>query len=526
MLSTSVKVVRPADNRGLSLKKVHDHSGFALGISDNPGPTKTSGLGLILCSPEYILVYSTVLYDRLNLPRPWNLVPIGKLMRKIIKAAIPLALSTSAITICQFFDVLFLSWYSLEAVAASYPAFLIFWSVLMIFFSSARYINTFISQLSGSRRDHEIGTVLFQGLYIALFGAIFMCFFSWLSPNIFMLLGHPEEVTILQIEYFQALAYSSFFQISIGAYIGFLLGVGRAYFIMLFSIAINLLNILFDYLLIFGNLGFPELGIRGAGYAVLISYAFGFFLYSLVVFSKSNRIKYNISKNIRLSRSTLSSLFYYGIPSALEEFLDDLTWTILVIFSGTLGTLALASTNIAISLFTLVAMPLVGVSEAVRVAVAKHIGSMEISLVKVAVQDAVKISLIYTIPLALFFLFTPQLILFFHTLQGEININSDTYDTITTVLKIVALCALLESLYSIFYGALSGAGDTRRPAVVMFLSCFFVFIPLLIFVKKLPEGGEVAVWIAIAVHLGLVAFYGMYRFLSNKWQHVRLLDRL
>jgi MATE family multidrug resistance protein len=126
-----------------------------------------------------------------------------------MRLAIPLILSTSFWTIQITIDRVLLARYSTEAVAASIPAALLFWTPLILLQSTAAYATTFVAQYTGAGRPHRVGPAVWQGLYFAVLGGLAFLGLLPLAGPLVALGGHDPTVQQLEITYFECLCFSA-----------------------------------------------------------------------------------------------------------------------------------------------------------------------------------------------------------------------------------------------------------------------------------------------------------------------------
>ncbi len=206
--------------------------------------------------------------------------------RSVLSIAVPLILSTGAWSILHFVDRMFLTWYSPEAIAAAMPAGMLNFTIMSLFLGTAGYATTFVAQYHGSGQHQRIGPVLWQGIYIAVAGGILHLLLIPLAGPIFRFVGHEPLVQEYEIVYFQVLCLGATPAIASSAIAGFFSGRGKAWPVMWVNVLATVLNIIMDYALIFGKWGLPELGMKGAAIATVLSACFSFAIY-LILFSRS-----------------------------------------------------------------------------------------------------------------------------------------------------------------------------------------------------------------------------------------------
>ncbi len=197
--------------------------------------------------------------------------------KEVLLISFPLVLSTGAWALQHFFDRMFLTWYSAEALAAAMPAGILNFTIMGLFIGTSGYVGTFVAQYFGAGRHHQIGPVLWQGVYVALIAALIHLFFIPLAGPFFRMVGHEPAVMQLEIIYFQILCLGAGPVVGSMALSTFYSGRGKAWPVVWVNFAATCINTILNYILIFGHLGCPALGIAGAGIATTFSGFFSFF---------------------------------------------------------------------------------------------------------------------------------------------------------------------------------------------------------------------------------------------------------
>ena len=280
--------------------------------------------------------------------------------KEVLAISVPLILSTGAWSILLFVDRMFLSWYSADAIAAALPAGMTSFAMLCLFIGTAAYVNTFVAQYYGAEEEIKIGAIVWQGIYFSFLSLIFIIPAYFLAESFFSVIGHAEAVQHQETIYFKILMYSAMFMVLNNALSSFFSGLGKTMVVMWVSILITVINILLDYFLIFGNFGFPEMGIRGAATASNIAVVIGSAVFLLLIFQKQYRARFAMITSWRFDLSLFNRLIYYGFPNGLRLFLDMTAFTAFLMFVGTVGTREQVATNIAFNIEALAFLPMVG----------------------------------------------------------------------------------------------------------------------------------------------------------------------
>ena len=445
--------------------------------------------------------------------------------REVLVVAIPLILSTATWSIQHFVDRMFLTWYSPETIAAAMPAGMLSFTVISIFMGTAGYVSTFVAQYHGARRFHRIGPVLWQGIYISLFGGLVMLSIIPLAEPAFRLIGHSPQIQQHEIIYFQILCLGGGAYIGSYALSGFFSGRGKTWPVMWVNVATTVVNLVLDYALIFGYWGFPELGIMGAAIATVVAGIFSLLLFFILLFSGENDNRYHTRRGWRLEKDLLGRLLRFGFPSGVQFFLEIGAFTGFVLVVGRLGTASLAATNIAFNINTLAFMPMIGGGIAISVLVGQYLGAQKPDIAQTAVYSGFHLTFIYMASIAATYVLLPDLFVAPFAHQADPEGFAEIYGYSVVLLRFVAIYCLFDTMNIIFCSAIKGAGDTRYVMIMTtFLSVFILIIPVYLTVEVL-EAGLMVAWVfatAYVISLG-VAFY--LRFLGGKWRSMRVIEQ-
>jgi MATE family multidrug resistance protein len=208
------------------------------------------------------------------------------------------------------------------------------------------------------------GLVLSSVLSFLLFGLML------LAKPLMHLMKQPEEVVLLAIPYLDLVAVSLIPLIIFQAFKQFSDGLSMTKFPMYATILANIINIILNYLLIFGKLGFPEMGIVGAAIGTLISRVFMLiFLWWLLHANVKSKFYITNIKIFRLEKSMIKKIIGLGFPSALQMFFEVAIFTAAIWLSGLLGKNAQAANQIALNLSSMTFMVALGLSVAAMVRV-------------------------------------------------------------------------------------------------------------------------------------------------------------
>jgi len=447
-----------------------------------------------------------------------------QIFKEVAIIALPLIISTGSWTIQHFVDRMFLAWFSVESVAASMPAGMLNMLTMSVFTGTAIFTETFVAQYFGAKQYNKIGAVIWHGIYIGIIGGIFHLFLIPLAKPLFHFIGHQQSVSILETIYFQTLCLGAFPVIAAGAIGGYFAGRGKTKQIMFSTIFQTGINIIFDYLLIFGKSGFPALGIRGAGIASVIS-AYWNLIFLIVLTAKSQHHQYQLLTSWRFDKELFSRILKYGIPNGLQGTIDLAGFTIFLLLLGKLGTIPLAATNIAFNINTLAFMPMIGIGMAVSILVGQNIGASNPERAEKITESGFIIVFTYMVILAICYVVIPDIFIKPFSFKADPFEFKKIYQISVILLRFVAFYSLFDAMNVVFSSALRGAGDTRFiMAAVAILSIFVLILPSYIFIILLGKG-IYAGWTIATIYVVLLALMFFLRFKHGKWKKISVIEK-
>ena len=444
--------------------------------------------------------------------------------KDVLKIAIPLILSTGAWSILLFVDRMFLAWYSPEAIAAAMPAGMASFALLCLFIGTAAYVGTFVAQYYGAKESHRIGAIVWQGMYLSIISLILVIPAYFAAELFFNNVGHTPELARLEIDYFKLLMFSAPFLVITNAVSSFFSGLGRTWVVMWVSTLITLINIIFDYLLIFGNYGLPQMGIRGAAIATNIAVITGTCVYLALFFRKSIRTTFNSLIDWRFNNALFRRLLYFGFPNGLRLFIDMSSFSAFLFFIGTLGTQELAASNIAFNINALSFLPMLGLMIAVSVLVGQRIGEKQVDIAERVTWSAMHIAWLFFGSLGLLYVTVPELFIWPFTLQGGMDNIEMSIPLVIILLRFIALFGLFDSMFLVFLGALEGAGDTRfivKMSIVV--SWFLLLLPCYLYMKYFDPDLFV-LWTIITLNVVLYCLVFYWRFRFGPWRQMNVIS--
>lgn len=444
--------------------------------------------------------------------------------RQSLDIGLPLVISMMSSTIMTFTDRMFLGNYSLEALGASLPASITAFLFLSFFLGVVEYIGVFIAQYTGAGQHERVGLALWQGLWFCVPAGIILASLWFVAEPLFAIGGHPKEIQELEVMYFRILTLGGG-PFLIGICLScFFSGRGMTKPVMIVSMIAAIINIPLDYCLINGIGPFPELGIVGAGIATVFGYTLPVFLYGWLVFNKKNEVQFGVWSQRSLDKDIFRRFMKYGLPGGIQFFIDLFAVSFFVFMVGRIGPVELASTNIAISIYTLAFLPMIGMNVAASIMVGQAMGDKMPDRAAYATKSVLHIALLYMSIMALMFVLFPEFLLELFRTRSEGAVDFSLVVNMGVILMhYVAAFTLIDGVAIIYMGGLKGAGDTRF--VMMTMSCISLLCivsPILV-LNSMGLLGVHGPWFCLLTYVSALAIIFMTRFRKGPWRSINVI---
>ncbi|RMI07062.1 MAG: MATE family efflux transporter [Calditrichaeota bacterium] len=443
--------------------------------------------------------------------------------REVLDLAFPLIISSGSWSIQSFVDRMFLTWYSPEALAASMPAGWLHWTLVSLFTGTALYVNTFVAQYYGAGLHRRIGAVVWQGIYLAPLTALCMLPVFPLAGDIFALAGHPPPVQALETVYLRILLLSGPFWVIFNAGSGFFSGLGHTRVVMWVNLLGTGMNMLLDYLWVFGYGGFPRMGIAGAAWATTVSAVFMAGAFLGLMWRRGYRERFATTA-WRFQGRLFRRLLRFGLPTGIQFTLEMVAFTIFLLLVGKLGVVELAASNIAFNVNSLAFLPMWGMTVAVSTLVGQRLGENCPRLAERSTWSAFHLGFGYFAFLALLYYLIPEVFIWPFAVGADPEQFQPIHDLTVVLLRFVAFYCLFDAGNMVFSGALKGAGDTRFVAVASTgLSWVLMLIPGLISLYWL--GGNIYwLWSLATLYICVLCLVFWGRFRQGRWKTMRVIE--
>ena len=445
---------------------------------------------------------------------------------QVLKIALPLILSTSAMTIQLFVDRVFLMWFDREAMSAAMQAGILNFVAFSFFLGTATYVNTFVSQYDGAGRANRIGAAIWQSIYFSIIAGFLMAGLYFAAKPLMNLVGHAESVRAYEITYYKILVIGAMPGLIAASMSCFYTGRGKTSVVMWVAITRTVVNIILDYALIFGNWNMPKLGMAGAAIATVISGVVACLIYVALFFTHKNRQNFATASGWKFDMGLFTRLMRFGVPSGVQFMLDIFGFALFIVFVGRIDAVSFAATSMACQINTLSFFPMIGFSIATSTLVGRELGRNKPKLAQRSVWSAAALTMTYMTIIAAGYWFLPQVFMYPFKSQADAVQFEAIRPIVENLLCFVAIYCLFDTGNLIFSAALKGAGDTFFVMVSSTLLNWIVLvIPSYLAITFLKgQQSLYMAWLALTAYVSLLAILFLCRFLRGKWKTMRVIE--
>lgn len=375
----------------------------------------------------------------------------------ILKVALPLMASSFIQSIVLITDSSFLTRYDILDFDASGNGGLIYITLFMILIGLSDGSQILMARRIGQQKHDLLSRIFGTNIIINLVSALFIFLIIYFVVPEFI--DSYSKNTLLaqkEIAYLNARSFGLFFSAITLVVYAYFIATGRTVIVLISAVITAIVNIFFDWLLIFGNWGAEELGIVGAGLASSIA-DFITMLFLIIILILSNKRKpHHLFKNLSFSYRSMIEVLKIGSPIVLQGLVALATWTVFFIWIEQRSTYELTVSQNIRSMYFLAFVPIWGFNGATKTYISQYMGSKKYHLIPVIIK---KIQLLTVIFLVIIF---HGAILYPETLISIVNENPAYIDDSSKILQFVSGSVLLYGISSVYFQAISGIGQTRH----------------------------------------------------------------
>ena len=433
------------------------------------------------------------------------------IIHKLFLLALPLIGSNVAQFSLNIVDTAMLGHYSSEALASAVIGGSFFFSIFIIgsgfSFATVPLVATYDAQ-----GDHiKVRRVARMGLWISFIYSLLALNLFLFSETILLAIGQNSEISKIAEKYLILMGFSMFPALAVVTLRSFLTGLKFTQVIFWITFAAFPIKIILNWILIFGNLGIPELGIKGASLSTLLVQFFMLFCFIFFLYYKLYSYKI-FNRFWRLDFDFLKKVFLLGYPIGFTYFAETSLFTSSAIMMGWLGKVELAAHGITMQLAGLTFMFHVGLSQACTTLVGNSYGKKED---KIKLIDIAKATLLLTtfyafIVICLFVTFPEFLLSLF--LDKKIDSSNEIINLAVLLLIFAAIFHLVDGLQASGLGLLRGIQDVQIPFILALISYWVFGIGSGYILGFIFNIGSIGIWLGMVIGLTFASISLILRF--------------
>ena len=391
---------------------------------------------------------------------------------------------------------------------------------LGIGFASA--ITPLVAEADSTKNSLGVKNALKHGLILCSILSVLLYLLILIAIPVIHYMKQPLEVVELAIPYLYIISISIIPLVVFEALKRFSDGLSNTKYPMYATIAANIINIIINYLLIFGSFGFPKLGIVGAGIGTLVSRIIMIFFLSLIFMKKEKFKPYVLNIKFRIVDSLIfKKIINIGFPSALQMLFEVGIFTAAIWMSGVLGKNFQAANQIAFNLSAMTFMVGVGLSVAAMIRVGNQKGLSDfIELRRIAFSVfmlTVLIEMFFAVMFLVFRDWLPTIYLDTENISKTLE-NTEVILIASKLLLIVALFQIFDGLQVVILGALRGMQDVKIPTIITFVSYWLIGFPISFYLGIYTPLKSTGIWIGLLISLvcASIMLYLRFNYLTKK----------
>ena len=442
---------------------------------------------------------------------------------ELLTIALPMVVSHACDTVMTFTDRLFLARLGPQPMNAAMAGGLTCFMMMTFFMGLTGYTTALVAQYLGAGRKDRCATATTQAVLVCLAAYPVILLARPLVFAAFDASGIKAGQLAMQKTYFGIVVYATVAGLLRTTLSSFFSGIGRTRIVMVAAIAAMIVNIAMNYVLIFGKLGLPAMGIRGAAYGTIIGGVFGLAVLAGAYFSGPNRRRYGIAGSLRFDRQAMGKLLRYGYPGGIEMFLNVLAFSAMVVAFHAHGPVTATAVTILFNWDMVSFVPLIGIQIGVMSLVGRYMGAGDPETAHRATISGLKCGWVYSaFILVLFAVFPGQLVAMFQPGQAE-GVYDQAVPMAVYMIRLASVYVMVEAVVVVFSGALRGAGDTLW-AMCISLGIHWLILPIPILMMHVLGTSPQSAWTALVFAFLLFSSLFYLRYRTGRWREIRVVQ--
>ncbi len=430
----------------------------------------------------------------------------------VTRIALPLVVSGLAIHLVGVVDIIFVGHLGEAQLGGTGNGQVLYAFMTLIGMGFTTGMQIIIGRRNGEGNYHLIGPVFQQGMYFSLgLGATLAFFIFTIFPKLLPFVFESPEVVTFTTDYIVYRGWAMIFTMFNLLFISFYVGITQTRIIGWFTGSLSVINILLDYLLIYGHWGLPAMGVKGAALASAIASVIGSLLFLIYTLKYIRWNKYRLFEFVPLSLKKINDILRISAPVMAQNAVSLGGWFVFFIFVERLGERSLAISQVIRSIYILIMVPVFALGDATNTLVSNLIGSNRL---KEVVPLIWKVSALGLVLNGVFFVL---LNLFPEQTIGIFSPQPDFIADAIPTLRVTTFSMFMFTIGLVSFRAVTGTGNTQISLWIELLCVGFYLLYVWFFTVHQPSELYV-VWLSEFVYFGLL-FILSYSFMHFRDWH-------
>lgn len=443
---------------------------------------------------------------------------------EVLTISFPMMISQGCETVMIFTDRLFMSRLGPEQMSATMMGGLTVFMMTTFLIGLTGYTNALVAQFYGAGKKIKCGTVVTQAGILAFLGYPLILALSPLIVQYFDACGLAPEQLRPQKAYFNIVIFGVVFNLLRNCLSGFFCGIGKTGFVMGAAFISMVVNIFANYILIFGKLGLPALGIKGAAVGTIIGGFTGLSTLFVMYLRRRFRREFGISQSWKFDSRVMGKLIRFGYPAGLELFLNVVAFNLMIMIFHADGLVTATAATIVFNWDLVSFVPLIGIQIGVTSLVGRYMGAGSPDHAHKATVSGLTIGWCYSLIILVLFAFFPETLVDMFRPHETSNVFNEARPLAIFMVRLAALYVMVDTMFAVLVGALRGAGDTFW-AMVITVILHWILVPLLYCILRVLNLSVKAGWVSVIIVFISFSMAIVWRYSSGKWREIRVVDR-
>ena len=434
---------------------------------------------------------------------------------ELARIALPMVVSQGTFAVMIFTDRYFMSQIDSIHMAAALGGGVAAFFSFCFFTGLLSYANALTAQYLGAGELGKCSKVVTQGIVITVMCSPALVLITYLVSGIFENVGHDSAQVELEKTYYTILMLGVIVTLTKTCLSSYFAGIGRTRVVMICDVCGLIFNVPLCYVMVFGKLGLPELGIVGAGISTIIASFFACLLFFLFYFEREHRVKFFVMYSFHIDWGVLRRFWRLGFPSGLELFLNVAAFNLFLLMFQGYGVVEGASAAIVFNWDLLSFVPMIGLNIGVISLIGRFVGANDVARTDEVMSAAFFLGIFYSAILAILYIsFRFPLVEVFSPPEGDF---SEIRSLSAFMMIGLSSYVMADAIIIISGGVLRGAGDTRW---LMYTSVGLHWAMLIAqyYVILVWQFGPQVSWLTFCAMIFAIAIVYVWRLQSGVWR--------